>query len=63
MRITGLGGIDGKTIYLVKVGDDIIEKTFSIKEAKETVQDFNFEITRGLKKAKLFKATIKLKKK
>ena len=63
MNITGLGSIDGKTIYLVKVGDTIIEKTFSLKVAQETLKDFNFDIPRGIQKAKLFKATVTVKSK
>ena len=67
MGIIGLGGINGKTIYLVKVGDSIIEKTFSLKVAQETVKDFNFPLSfgdtpKGFQKAKLFKATVTLKK-
>tara|TARA_R110000744_G_scaffold41684_1_gene94624 strand:- start:460 stop:648 length:189 start_codon:yes stop_codon:yes gene_type:complete len=62
MGIIVLGGINGKTIYLVKVGDSIIKKTFSLKVAQETVKDFNFDIPRGIQKAKLFKATVTLKK-
>jgi hypothetical protein len=49
----------GKTIYLVKVGTDIIEKTFNINTAKETMADHNLGLPRSMEKAKLFKATVK----
>ena len=49
----------GKTIYLVKVGTDIIEKTFNINTAKETMADHNFDLPRSMEKARLFKATVK----
>ena len=56
--------LSGKTIYLVKVGDTIIEKTLKIEEARETLADYNFpfecgDMPKGMKIAKLFKATIK----
>jgi len=49
-----------KTIYLVKVGETIIEKTFLIEEAREVVNDYNFDRLANdfVEKAKLFKATI-----
>tara|TARA_R110002095_G_scaffold79119_1_gene68019 strand:+ start:427 stop:702 length:276 start_codon:yes stop_codon:yes gene_type:complete len=49
----------GKTIYLVKVGSDIIEKTFNINTAKETIADHNFDLPKYMEKAKLFTATVK----
>jgi len=49
----------GKTIYLVKVGTDIIEKTFNINTAKGTIADHNFDLPGSMEKAKLFKATVK----
>ena len=49
----------GKTIYLVKVGSDIIEKTFNINTAKETMADHNFDLPKYMEKAKLFTATVK----
>ena len=49
----------GKTIYLVKVGNDIIEKTFNINTAKETMADHNFDLPKYMEKAKLFTATVK----
>ena len=49
----------GKTIYLVKVGTDIIEKTFNINTAKETMADHNLGLPRFMEKAKLFTATVK----
>ena len=57
----------GKTIYLVKCGNDIIEKTFSLQRAKETLELFNFGIefdteNCALEKAKLFKATVAKKR-
>jgi len=48
-----------KIIYLVKEGDNILLKTFSIEKAKEFVFDYNFEIIKGINKAKLYKAIIK----
>jgi len=53
------GQHSGKTIYLVKVGTDIIEKTFNINTAKETIADHNFDLPGSMEKAKLFKATVK----
>lgn len=53
----------GRTIYLVKCGNDIIEKSFSLEKAKEALDLFNFAIefgteNCGLEKAKLFRATV-----
>jgi hypothetical protein len=48
-----------KTIYLVKEGNNILLKTFSLEKAQELIFDYNFEIIKGINKAKLYKATIK----
>lgn len=55
--------LTGKTIYLVKVGNSIIDKSLSLKEAQQTLKDYNFSFgedgSKGMTKAKLYKATIK----
>lgn len=51
--------LSGKTIYIVKVDNDIIFKTLNEKVAIETANDYNFEIIKGIAKAKVYKATIK----
>jgi len=55
-------GNQGRTIYLVKVGNDVLVKTFSLDEAKETLNMYNVEDIdinpNGSRKAKLYKATV-----
>jgi len=48
----------GSYIFLVKTGATEILRTLSLSEAKKTANDFNFEIIKGIDKAKVFKATI-----
>ena len=47
-----------KYIYLVKHGDTILDKFLEISEATECVNDFNFDLPKSMKKAKLFRAEI-----
>ena len=48
-----------KELFLVKVGDAEIGRFLNINDAKELANTFNFEIIKGLEKAKVFKGTIK----
>ena len=48
-----------KVIYLVKVGNSIIEQSYSLEVAKQTLKDYNFDAPSFVTKAKLYKATLK----
>lgn len=43
------------TLYIIKCDDTIIEETYDLNEAKETLQDFNFELPSFMSKAILIK--------
>jgi len=51
--------LTGKTIFLVKVGNTILTKTLNKIEAELEIKDFNFDLPKGIEKAKLYKAIIK----